>query len=776
MSRRVVLILGQVQGVGFRPFVYETARRLGLTGFVRNQGGGVRIEIEGADPAIDAFLTHIENHPPSAARVDSVRCKTAIEQGGTGFAIEASDVEAHDVPFIPADIAVCEDCLTELFDPHDRRYWYPFLNCTHCGPRLTVICATPYDRLRTSLASFPLCAQCRREYDDPSDRRFHAQPIACPSCGPRLSLRDGNGVRIECDDPLQRAADALSCGKIVAVKSLGGYHLACDAANEPTVERLRLLKQRDAKPLAVMAVDLEAARRLCHVSAEEAALLESAARPIVLLRRRSDRETGPVIAASVAPRSRELGIMLPYTPLHHLLLRAVEGVSLVMTSGNSSDEPIVFDDDEALVRLAGLADLVLTHDRPIVVRCDDSVVRVAAGDTLPIRRSRGYAPAPLQLPIPCTRPLLALGGQQKSTFALARDGHAILSHHLGDLEHLEAYEAYVAAIGHYERLFNIEPELIVHDLHPDYASTRYARRRAESSAHQVVVFWAVQHHHAHLASCLAEHGRTESAIGVVFDGTGYGTDGAMWGGEFLIGDCFEYRRAAHFRYVSLAGGEQAVREPWRMALAYLVDSGVDWLPGWSDVPSTAVQTVRQMIVRRIQSPPTSSVGRLFDAVAALVNLRTGAQYEGQAAVELEWAGEDDCQEVPYRFHCRSSEKGDSSAPLNIDVRPMIVDIAADVRGNCPASLVARRFHATLVAVISQVCEVLREQTGLETVALSGGCFVNSLLLRETASRLTARGFDVLRHRRVPPGDGGLAFGQAAIAAARQSCENPAKRL
>lgn len=772
MPRSIILIHGQVQGVGFRPFVYVMAKHHGLAGFVRNQGGGVRIEVEGPQSALTAFLDCLGRDTPVSARINSLHWEETIEQGEHDFRIEASDDSAPDARFIPADLAVCQDCLRELFDPRDRRYQYPFLNCTNCGPRLTIITSAPYDRPRTSMAAFPLCAECRCEYANEHDRRFHAQPMACPHCGPQLSLYDGRGNLLESKNAaLQTVAEAIGFGKIVALKSLGGYHLACSAANDESVARLRRLKQRDAKPLAIMVSDLTAARKLCDVSAAEAAILASPASPIVLLRRCTALGAHDGIAASVAPRSNELGIMLPYTPLHHLLLRAVQGHALVMTSGNLSDEPILYTDEDALQQFRGLADLVLTHNRPIVVGCDDSVVRVVDGEALPLRRSRGDAPSPVALPIPCARPLLALGGQQKSTFALAHAGQAFLSQHLGDLDDFKAYQNYCAMIDHYERLFEIEPELLVHDMHPEYASTRYAQQRSASARMKALPRLAVQHHHAHLASCLAEHGRNEQVIGVVFDGTGYGTDGAVWGGEFLLGDCAKFHRAAHFRYVPLAGGEQAVREPWRMGLAYLRDAGEDWLPEWSDVTPAAVRTVRQMLDRLVQAPPTSSVGRLFDAVAALLNLRSHNQYEGQAAAELEWCGAQAGVEQSYRFQVHLPDAGNPLSPWQIDVRPLISDVVADRRRDYSIAVIARRFHATLAAIIVQVCELLRTQTGLQTVALSGGCFVNALLLGDTSQRLAAAGFEVLRHRRVPPGDGGLALGQAAVAVAHQIGHN-----
>ncbi len=536
MNRRAITISGIVQGVGFRPFVYALATRLGLSGFVKNQTGGVFIEVEGEDDSLDRFLDELTARPPRLARVESLSWETCLPRGDREFRIESSTTDTSQPIFPAPDVATCDDCLAELFDPRDRRYRYPFLNCTHCGPRLTIIRGTPYDRERTTMASFVMCAACRAEYEDPGNRRFHAQPIACPACGPHLRMRDADGTPVAIGDPLAEAARALGDGKIVALKGLGGYHLACDASNSEAVAELRIRKHRDEKPFALMVRDVMAARRLADISPVEEALLSAPARPIVVLGRRA--EIGNL--EEVAPGNPCLGIMLPYTPLHHLLLEALDPLPLVMTSGNRSDEPIAYDDRDAQERLAGIADLFLTHDRPIETRCDDSVTRVVAGIELPIRRSRGYAPAPIRLPFACARPVLAVGGQLKVTFALGRGGHAVLSHHIGDLDDYEAYRAYVATIAHYERLFSVRPELIVHDLHPDYASTRYAIERAKtgSASHLLI---SVQHHHAHVASCMAENGIVERVIGVALDGTGYGSDGAVWGGEFLMADYREFR-------------------------------------------------------------------------------------------------------------------------------------------------------------------------------------------------------------------------------------------
>jgi len=754
LDRRSITVSGIVQGVGFRPFVYDLATRLGLHGFVRNRTGDVLIELEGESESLDGFLAELTTRPPPLARIEGVRWAPRSPMGDPRFRIEPSEVDRAGPIFIAPDIATCDDCLRELLDPGDRRYRYPFLNCTNCGPRLSIIREAPYDRERTTMADFAMCPACRSEYEDPGDRRYHAQPIACPSCGPRLQVLDGRGRAIDADHPLACAVSALEQGRIVALKSLGGYHLACLAEDGRAVAELRRRKHRDEKPLAVMVRDLRAADDLCAVTAGERGLLASPRRPIVLLRRRP--EDG--LAEGVAPRNPFLGVMLPYTPLHRLLLDDLGGMPLVMTSGNRTDEPIAYDDGDARGRLAGIADLFLTNDRPIHLRCDDSVARMVAGAELPLRRSRGDAPSPLPLPVPCRRPTLALGGQLKATFALGRGRHAFLSHHIGDLEHYEAYRSYAEAIGHYEQLFAHRPELIVHDLHPDYASTRYASRFGDS-----IPRLAVQHHHAHVASCMADNGLDEPVIGVAFDGTGFGTDGAIWGGEFLTGDYRAFRRAAHLRYVAMPGGDRAIREPWRMAAAYLIDAGRSDEPLRDRVPAAALATVRRAIERRLNAPPTSSMGRLFDGVAALAGVRDRASYEGQAAIELEGMASGSDADGAYPFEIDESDGGDS--PLRIDTRPLICGVVEGVRRGDDAATVGRKFHSTAVEIVARICSALRDRAGLSAVALSGGVFSNALLTGEVVDRLDRDGFRVYRHRRVPPGDGGLSLGQLAIAAA-----------
>ncbi len=741
-----------MQGVGFRPLMYQRATRWQLTGCVRNQGGGAWIEIEGTAEALDAFLAQLVEQPPLRARIDHVDVRLIPEQGSTRFVIEPSADVRGDQPIVSPDLAMCDACRGELFCPRDRRHDYALLSCTQCGPRFTITRAVPYDRANTSLTEFPLCAECQREYEDPTNRWHHAQGISCPKCGPQLHLYASMA------DAITTAASALAAGQIVALKSLGGYQLACDASNAEAVSRLRSLKQRDAKPLAIMVSDLETARRLTHISAAEERLLSSPAAPIVLLRQRAEHP----LASSIAPRNRDLGIMLAYTPLHAALLHAARLEALVMTSGNAGDEPIVCDDQQAIERLGGMSDWIVMHNRPIVMRCDDSVVRVVDESVLPLRRARGFVPAPIDLPLTCRQPILALGGQLKSTFALGAERQAFVSHHLGDLDHLESFAAFSETIDHYQRLLRIDPCLFVHDMHPDYASTTYARQRVPAESRL-----AVQHHHAHLASCLAEHGLNEPVIGVIFDGSGYGPDGSIWGGEFLIGDYTSYRRAAHLNNVPLLGGEQAIRQPWRCALAHLRHAAIDWIPDWPEVSHSSLSAARKLLAGRFQAPLTSSVGRLFDAIAALVQLRTAVQFEGQAALELEWLADDTPEGVePYPFELCASQ-----SPMQIDTRPLIAAVVHDLRAGVSPRQIAQRFHGTVIAMVVDVCVVLREQTDMNTVALSGGVFMNVLVLSGVTARLRERGFRVLRHECVPPNDGGLSLGQLAIAAAWQNRDN-----
>jgi hydrogenase maturation protein HypF len=750
LSRRSMIVRGIVQGVGFRPFVHRLATGLALGGFIRNRAGIVQIEVEGPCSVLDEFASKLVAQAPTHASIQDIESVDGPPLGGQGFRIETSvDPSATEAVQVSPDLATCDDCLAELFDPADRRHGYPFISCTQCGPRLTVIKAAPYDRERTAWAAFPMCARCRADYDDAGGRRHQAQGNACAACGPRVCLRG-----VACEDPILQAAVALREGRIVAIKGLGGYHLAVDASNDKAVGELRRRKCRDEKPFAILASAGRVAT-LCHLSPPERDLLQGPQHPIVLLRRRPDAG----VAESVAPGNPRLGVMLPYTPLHHLLLRAAGDTPLVMTSGNRSDEPIAFEDTDAFDRLSGIADLFLVHDRPILLRCDDSIAQVTENGVQVIRRSRGYAPGTLPLPMSCRRPVLALGGQLKSTVAFGWGRRALVSHHLGDLDDHRAYCAFADAIRHCESLFASVPAVLCHDLHPDYASTVYARERSLRDGLPCI---GVQHHHAHMASCMAENGVNAPVIGVTFDGSGYGTDGAIWGGEFLVGDFRAFRRAAHLRTVPLPGGDRAIREPWRMALSHLLDAGESTSLMERRRPAADVRIVRSLIEKRLFAPPTSSMGRLFDAVASLAGLRDEAAFEGQAAMELQWAAERAESDGAYPFELSDGV---------IDTRPLIGAVGADIRRGASIPAIARRFHSALVNIIETVCGRLRETTGLRRVVLSGGVFQNGLLSAEAARRLSAHGFEVYTHRLLPPNDGGLALGQLAIAAALDGDES-----
>ncbi len=698
---------GVVQGVGFRPFVFGLAQRHDLAGFALNDGVGVVIEAEGAAQDLDAFEVGLRTEAPPLARVDGIEQETLAATGRRGFTIEASAATGRSA-LIPPDTATCDDCLHELFDSRDRRYRYPFINCTQCGPRFTIVRSVPYDRPNTTMAGFPLCADCRAEYEDPADRRFHAEPVCCPACGPRLTL------------PLEQAVDLLRGGAVVAVKGLGGWHLACNAADEDAVARLRGRKRREDKPFALMASE---PGRLALIGEAEAELLDSRRRPIVLLRRRADAP----VAAAVAPGSPWLGVMLPYTPLHHLLL-ADFGGALVMTSGNQSDEPIAVGDEEARERLGGIADAFLGHDRPIHRRCEDSIVRAS----FPIRRSRGFAPEAVPLPVSAARPVLAVGAELKSTFCLARGREAFLSPHLGDLDTELAYRAFRADVELYLSMLGVVPETVAHDLHPEYLSTKWALQ-------QDAALLGVQHHHAHAAACLAEHGETGPALALVFDGTGYGTDGTLWGGELLRCDLAGFERVEHLRAVPLPGGEAAIREPWRVAASYLELAG-------RPVPFERWPLVRESL--RVNAPLSSGMGRLFDAAAALLGLRETVTYEGQAAVELELlAAETEADPYAWRF-------GDGAE--------LIAAVHDDLSAGRPRPEIAAAFHETVASASAVACA---EAGGPRTVVLSGGSFQNLRLAAATRRNLEALGFRVLTHRIVPPNDGGVSYGQAAVAAA-----------
>ena len=742
--RVAIRVQGVVQGVGFRPFVYTLATGLGLTGLVGNDPDGVFAEVEGPSPAVDEFLRRLERDAPPLARIEHVITQAiSPTRSDESFVIAATEATGPRRTLVSADTATCADCLSELGDPADRRYQYPFINCTNCGPRFTIVRDVPYDRPSTTMAPFTMCEACAAEYHDPADRRFHAQPVCCPACGPRLTL-DGDTA-----NPVQEAAALLKQGKILAVKGLGGYHLAADAACEPAVAALRARKHREDKPFAVMAADLAAAAALAEVDAAAAVLLTSPARPIVLL----PRQPGARAAAATAPGSRHLGIMLPYTPLHHLLLAATTR-PIVLTSGNVSDEPIAYRDEDARERLGDIADAFLAHDRAIHIRTDDSVARTFRGRPMLVRRSRGYVPEPLTVTSAFPRPVLACGAELKNTFCLAQGRHAFVSHHVGDLENAETLRSFTEGIAHFKRLFDIEPQVVAHDLHPEYLSTKYALDLAEDD--QDLDLIGVQHHHAHIASCLADNGEPGPVIGVAFDGTGYGPDGTIWGGEFLLADRAGYERGGHLAPVPMPGGAAAIRQPWRMAAAYLGDDALDVAKRnagrWAAVTA--------MAAKGVNSPLTSSAGRLFDAAAALLGVRDTINYEGQAAIELEQLA-DSMESAAY-----GAAIDTGSGPFQARGSDLLHALADDRTGGVPAPLIAARFHHGVAALIEAGCLLLRDQHDLGTVALSGGVFQNTFLLHAAVSRLEARGFRVLLHSRVPCNDGGISLGQAVVAASR----------
>jgi hydrogenase maturation protein HypF len=756
--RTSVRVEGIVQGVGFRPFVYSLATGLGLGGLVGNDVDGVFAEVEGPEAAVREFLRALERDAPALARIERITATVLSPAGLTAFRIVASDPAGARRALVAADTATCADCLRELSDPADRRFRYPFINCTNCGPRFTIVRDVPYDRPLTTMAGFAMCDECAAEYHDPADRRFHAQPVCCPACGPVLTLVDTDGRPLP-GRPRSPAVDAaaglLRQGRIVAVKGLGGYHLAADASCERAVAELRARKHREDKPFALLAADLAAARRLTEVSDTAAGLLTSQARPIVLLPRRP----GADIAAATAPGNRDLGIMLPYTPLHHLLARTVAR-PIVLTSGNVSDEPIAYRDDDALARLGAIADAFLTHDRAIHIRTDDSVARVFRGRPALLRRSRGYVPEPVVVRAGFPRPVLACGAELKNTFCLAKEHHAFISQHVGDLENAATLRSFTEGIDHFRRLFDIDPRVVAYDLHPEYLSTKYALDAGDAEGVDLV---GVQHHHAHIASCLADNDfdPDRPVIGVAFDGTGYGLDGTIWGGEFLVADYARFRRAGHLAPVPMPGGAAAIRQPWRMAAAYLEQTPADRLDVWRRNQERWAAVVA-MARRGVNSPLTSSAGRLFDAVAALLGVRDTVNYEGQAAIELEQLA-DPAERGAYPAAIDASFGPDS--PFRADGGDLVRAVVADLGAGVAREVVAARFHNGVAALIEAGCLLLRDAGGLEDVALSGGVFQNVLLLERAVSRLTGRGFRVLTHSRVPCNDGGISLGQAVVATA-----------
>ncbi|MGE0442450.1 MAG: carbamoyltransferase HypF [Gemmatimonadales bacterium] len=749
IAARLVHVTGQVQGVGFRPFVHRLASRHHLSGWVRNTSGNVEIEVEGEEPELRLFLEELVIEAPPLARIEHIDVAECPPDGVAAFSILRSLEEEAERQAPTPDAAICPACEAELFDPANRRYHYPFITCTDCGPRYTVIRTMPYDRERTSMGVFEQCARCRTEYHEPGDRRFHSQTNACPICGPRLWFSGPDGTTTR-GDLIGRAAGLLQGGGVLALRGLGGFHLAVDATNEAAVRRLRARKHRDAKPFAVMVRTLEEARQLASFDEGEAALLTTMERPVVLVKRRPDARLAP----SVAPGLEGIGVMLASTALHHLLLDAV-GVPLVMTSGNVTEEPIAIGNAEAVDRLGAVADGFLLHDREILARYDDSVARVVDGTTVFLRRARGYAPAPLSLPVPSPTPLLAVGPHLKNTFTLVDGARAFVSQHIGDLENLETLEHFRAALAEYRRLYRLEPGAIARDLHPDYLSTRVAEEFGLPTG-------AVQHHHAHVAAVLAEHGEMGPAIGVAFDGTGYGDDGHTWGSEFLLADLVGYRRLGHLRYAPLPGGDLAARSPWRAALGYISRTGhpTAWDSIFDGVNPDELALARKQVALGINAPLASSMGRLFDAAAAIIGSRLVSSYEGQAAMELEaLAGARPASEI-------ISSLVDTEDGWAIDPTPLLTTLRWSRERGAPAADLAADFHASIAWMTEQLVRRAADAHSVTTVVLSGGVFQNARLLHSVRHRLVDAGFRVLVPRRLPPNDGAISYGQAAVVAAR----------
>jgi len=769
-----ISVRGIVQGVGFRPFVYGLAVEHNLKGWVYNTSEDVKIEVEGTAEAVEQFVRELETKAPPLAHIENVTIEYHPPRRYKNFEIRHSQAQEGKYQLISPDVATCQACLGELLNPEDRRYRYPFTNCTNCGPRFTIIEDMPYDRPKTTMRYFQMCPQCQAEYDNPLDRRFHAQPNACPKCGPQVELIDNQGNLVTESNPIAAASRFLQEGKTVAIKGLGGFLLACDATNDTAVKTLRQSKKRSSKPFAIMVADIDEAKRHCYVSLEEENLLTSPQSPIVLLKWRE----GSSVSREVAPKLRFLGVMLPYTPLHHILLRDT-GLPVVMTSGNLSEEPIARDNDEALRRLSGIADYFLIHNRDIYSRYDDSVAIVERGTSQLIRRARSYAPYPIRLPFEA-RQVLGCGAEEKNTFCLTKDNYAFVSQHIGDMENMETLEHFDSTISLYRRLFNIEPEIIAHDLHPDYLATKYAQELGESGMRLI----PVQHHHAHIASCMADNGFDSSVIGVALDGTGLGTDGNIWGGEFLVADYRNFRRVGHLEYLPLPGGDAATKRPYRTAIGYILtllgENAIDaviaseaqqsQLASIGQVTEVEVEVIQRQIERRINSPLTSSMGRLFDAISALLGIRGEIDYEGQAAVELEMAAysyviarsvsdEAIChaeESYPYRI---VEDEGMRIVRLGDLLAAVIEDLHQDIS----KGRISVKFHNTVAQMINEMCRLIANETDINQVALSGGVFQNRLLLRKAVSLLESSGFQVFTHRQVPCNDGGVSLGQAAIA-------------
>jgi hydrogenase maturation protein HypF len=749
-------VRGVVQGVGFRPFVYQLATKYNLKGWVCNTSEDVKIEVEGDREAIEQFLLALREQAPPLAYIEGITTTHHPPANYQSFEIHHSIAEEGKYQLVSPDIATCQACLQEILAPDDRRYHYPFTNCTNCGPRFTIIKDIPYDRPRTTMHRFQMCPECQKEYDNPLDRRFHAQPNACPRCGPTLELVDAEGNPVACPDAIDTTSQLLNQGKIVAIKGLGGFLLACDATNKAAIDLLRHRKIRPFKPLAIMVSSIEEAKKHCYVSDAEEKLLTSPQSPIVLM----NWKPGSSISQAVAPNIKYLGVMLPYTPLHHILLRET-GLPLVMTSGNLSEEPIAKDNDEAIRRLSGIADYFLIHNRDIYARYDDSVTIVERGITQLVRRARGYAPYPIHLNSK-SQQILGCGAELKNTFCLTRDEYAFLSQHIGDMENVETMEHFKDTISLYKRLFRIEPHIIAHDLHPDYLATKYAKELASESADIKLV--PVQHHHAHIVSGMVDNGLESPVIGVGFDGTGFGTDGNIWGGEFLVANYERFTRMGHIEYLPLPGGALAIKKPYRIAIGYLLslfgeDGLKQDLPCLKQVDSLEIDIIKQQIARKINAPLTSSCGRLFDAISALIGVRGEIKYEAQAVIELEMAAYDEADEAGYYPFSIVEQDGLSL----IKLQDLFSAIICDLQSNTSKATISVKFHNTVAQMTNKLCQIVSRKTGITQVVLSGGVFQNRLLLRKTVSLLEADGFTVFTHKQVPCNDGGISLGQAVIA-------------
>ncbi len=780
MKRMQIQAKGIVQGVGFRPFIYSLANRFNLSGYVFNDTGGVIVEVEGDDKVLDEFFKIIKKDSPPLAQIESIEKSFLPLIGYREFTIRNSRSLQDKSTLISPDISICKDCLSEMLNPIDRRFLYPFINCTNCGPRYTLIQDIPYDRKNTTMKIFNMCPECRHEYEDPLNRRFHAQPNACPVCGPKVSLlaikRSGKEVLATGSESVKRCRELIKEGMVVAIKGLGGFHLACNALDQEAVHRLRDRKYREDKPFAMMAPSLEIIKRYCHVDREAERCLVSPKRPIVLLKKREDCG----IPEEVAPKQKYLGFMLPYSPLHNLLFIEegeinnskinLKETPLVMTSGNISDEPISYINDEALERLNGIADYFLIHNRDIHIRCDDSVTRSFNGREMIVRRSRGYVPIPLEVISQFNRQVLACGAELKNTFCFGKGNYAFISHHIGDLQNMETLNSFEEGIEHFQRIFDINPEIVVHDLHPDYLSTKFAKEIVTKKRGRRII--GVQHHHAHIASCMAENNINEKVIGVALDGTGYGDDGRIWGGEFLVCDFARYERRGHLDYFPLPGGDMAIRQPWRMAAVYLYSAFGD---NFLDLEIDFVKRmdkdkwgmIKKMIENNLNVPLTSSMGRLFAGVSSLLGMRDEINYEGQAAIELEMYAHRPKYQPDYAYTLEIKKDREKYI---IDPRGIIKGIVRDLKGQIGIDIISGKFHYTIARMIYKVCDLLRNSTEIESVVLSGGVFQNMLLLEITKTFLNTNGFKTYIHSRVPTNDGGISLGQAVIASKVASSE------